>query len=57
MSGVLGLSRNGTLEITESNFEFLKSVAKGLGNGELIESLVSFKRDQGELDRRTHLVR
>jgi hypothetical protein len=51
LQAIISLSRNGTLTVDESTFEFVKWVAKGLGNRELSESLMDFKeQESGELN-------
>jgi hypothetical protein len=42
VNGLLALSRNGSFELTESNFDLVKVIAKSFGNSELCETLASF---------------
>jgi hypothetical protein len=50
LSGLLSLSRNGSFEVTSSNFGAVALVVKILGNQELCESLIGMKGDVGELN-------
>jgi hypothetical protein len=43
VASLISLSRNGSLELTESNFASVKRIAKSLGNSELCEALWGFK--------------
>jgi hypothetical protein len=47
------LSRNGSVEINSSNFEFLKIVGQSFGNEEFCEALMQFTREGGELTMST----
>jgi hypothetical protein len=42
VNGLISLSRNSSLEVTESNVEFLKRIAKSLGSSELCEIVKEF---------------
>jgi hypothetical protein len=50
LDSLLSLSRNGSFEVSESNFEFLKGIAKSLGNQELCEALKQFNSEREELN-------
>jgi hypothetical protein len=47
---LISLSRNGLFEVSTSNFDFVKRVAKNLGNSELCEALREFVGDGEEVN-------
>jgi hypothetical protein len=50
---IVSLSRNGKLDVNQTNFDLLARIAKSLGNCELSESLMAMKREEGELSSTT----
>jgi hypothetical protein len=50
MRRLLSLARNGSFEVTDSNFEFVKCVVRSLGNRELTEGLMAFANARGDLN-------
>jgi hypothetical protein len=50
VKSLISLARNGSFEVTESNFDFVKRIATSLGNSELCESLGEFISEGGAVD-------
>jgi hypothetical protein len=50
IENLISLSRNGLFEVTDSNFNFVKRIAKSLGNSELWEGLRELMSDGREID-------
>jgi hypothetical protein len=50
LTNLISLSRNGLFELNESNFDFVKRIAKNLGNLELCESLKQFGTEGEEIN-------
>jgi hypothetical protein len=53
MEQFLSLSRNGSFEVTPSNFPFVKCLAKRLGNRELCELLFGLESESADLNSST----
>jgi hypothetical protein len=50
VNGLIALARNGSIEITQSNFDLLAHLAKSLGNSELCEALQQFRTEGVEVN-------
>jgi hypothetical protein len=55
VNGLLSLCRNCPFELTESNFDFVKQIAKIFGNSELCDTLTQF-RTEGEAVNSSNVI-